>query len=119
MPFFGLFRLLSVLSLFWVRAGSIAVCACQNGAHALCVRGVKGCTEVVLRWWPVMKELKFTEGNRRRLCGGCIGLLVFEQSVRVKADHFLTEPVIDALHGFHYRQHFVDGENARGLLNIT
>lgn len=36
------------------------------------------------------------------MCGGWSGLLVFEQSVGIKADHFLTEPVIDAFHGLHH-----------------
>ncbi len=53
------------------------------------------------------------------MCAEWIGLLVFEQSVGIEADHFLTEPAINALNCFHHGQHFVDGEDALGLLNIT
>lgn len=53
------------------------------------------------------------------MCGGYNGPLVFEQSVEIEADHFLTEPAINVFYCFLQGQYFVDGEDAPGLLNIT
>jgi len=103
MPFFGFYCLLSALSRFRVYTGvdcSLRLsewrsCALSEGA----LNVVPNDVPVIAGYAEIEKSLK---ENRPRICG-VWGSIVFEKSVGIEADHFLTEqslmPFIASLTG--------------------